>query len=237
MGHHGAAAARTTRIRLGTLLTPLAVRQPWKLASETATLDSISGGRAILSAGLGAVNTGFAEFGLPTDRKIRAERLDECLDILSGLWQTKGFSYSGKHYRLTEQTFIAAPRPVRKRDGNAHIPIWMVGAWNRPKSMRRVLRCDGILPNVFDAEGNHRAVTAEDVKEIRNWLKENIPEGRLFDIIVEGSTQGQDRSAQQKTIGPFEAAGASWWIEVMWQAENTAALLERIRQGPPAQKT
>jgi len=58
-----AAAMRTKRIRLGTLLTPVSRRRPWKLAGETATLDHLSGGRVILSVGLGALDTGFEQFG------------------------------------------------------------------------------------------------------------------------------------------------------------------------------
>jgi alkanesulfonate monooxygenase SsuD/methylene tetrahydromethanopterin reductase-like flavin-dependent oxidoreductase (luciferase family) len=78
---------RTERIRLGTMITPLSRMQPWKLASETATLDNLSNGRVILSMGLGAIDTGFKEFGQVTDRKTRAELLDEGLDILTGLWR------------------------------------------------------------------------------------------------------------------------------------------------------
>src|SRR5436190_23210289 len=54
-----AAAMRTRRIRLGTMITPLSRMRPWKLASETATLDRLSNGRVILAVGLGAVETGF----------------------------------------------------------------------------------------------------------------------------------------------------------------------------------
>src|SRR3970040_424415 len=91
-----AAAMRTKRIRLGTMLTPLSRMRPWKLASETATLDNLSGGRVILAVGLGAVDTGFGAFGEVTDRKSRAELLDEGLDILTGLWRGQPFSYQGK---------------------------------------------------------------------------------------------------------------------------------------------
>src|SRR6266568_1082664 len=66
-----AAAMRTERIRLGTDLTPLSRMRPWKLASETATLDQLSNGRVILAVGLGAVDTGFDAFGEVTDRKTR----------------------------------------------------------------------------------------------------------------------------------------------------------------------
>src|SRR5512139_731743 len=82
-----AAAMRTQRIRLGTLLSPLSRMRPWKLASETAALDNLSGGRVILSVGLGALDTGFEAFGEETERRKHAELLDEGLDILTGLWR------------------------------------------------------------------------------------------------------------------------------------------------------
>src|SRR6478672_1770447 len=57
-----AAAMRTERIRLGTMITPLSRMRPWKLASETATLDRLSNGRVILAVGLGAIDSGFVNF-------------------------------------------------------------------------------------------------------------------------------------------------------------------------------
>jgi alkanesulfonate monooxygenase SsuD/methylene tetrahydromethanopterin reductase-like flavin-dependent oxidoreductase (luciferase family) len=137
-----AAAMRTQRIRLGTDLTPLSRMRPWKLASETVTLDQLSGGRVILSVGLGATDTGFEAFGEVTDRRVRAELLDEGLDILNGLWAGQPFSYEGKHYQIKPTSFPPPPPPVQQ----PRIPISAVGAWPREKSMRRVLRCDGIMP-------------------------------------------------------------------------------------------
>jgi alkanesulfonate monooxygenase SsuD/methylene tetrahydromethanopterin reductase-like flavin-dependent oxidoreductase (luciferase family) len=78
-----AIAAQTRSIRIGALLTPLSRRRPWTVASQTATLDHLSRGRLVLVVGLGAVDTGFANAGEETDRRLRAERLDEGLDILN----------------------------------------------------------------------------------------------------------------------------------------------------------
>src|SRR5919109_1879602 len=116
-----AAAMRTERIRLGTLLTPVSRMRPWKLASETATLDNLSNGRVILSVGLGAVDTGFIQFGEETDRKTRAELLDEGLDIVTGLWRGQPFTYEGKHYHVKECDFYPPPPPAQK----PRIPIWV----------------------------------------------------------------------------------------------------------------
>ena len=153
---------QTERIHLGTMLTPLSRMRPWKLASETATLDRLSNGRVILSVGLGAVDTGFEAFGEVTDRKTRAELLDEGLDILTGLWRGQPFSYNGGHYQIKETSFYPPPPPVQQ----PRIPIWVVGAWPRMKSMRRALRYDGLLPNVLGDEGQPRETTPDDIRDI-----------------------------------------------------------------------
>ena len=54
----------------------------------------------------------FSVFGEPTDAKIRAEMLEESLDIIVGLWSGEPFSYDGKHYHLNEVTFL--PKPIQK---------------------------------------------------------------------------------------------------------------------------
>ena len=109
-----AAAMVTRQIRLGTMLTPLPVLSPVENASETATLDNLSAGRVILSVGLGAPETGFGNFGLPTDRKIRAERLDEGLDVLTGLWHGQPFHYEGKHFQFKSNRFHDSARTSAK---------------------------------------------------------------------------------------------------------------------------
>ncbi len=225
-----AAAMQTERIRLGTLLSPLSRMRPWKLASETATLDNLSNGRIILSVGLGAPETGWAAFGEETDRKTRAELLDEGLDILTGLWQGQPFRYDGKHYHLTPSDFMPPPPPVQQ----PRIPIWVVGAWPRPKSLARALRYDGLLPNVLDEKGEHRPVTPEDIAAMHAYVQEHRPPSDTpYDIIVEGETPGHDPAQAAEAVRPWETAGATWWIEAMWQAESPAAVPQRLRQGPP----
>src|SRR5688572_25412678 len=103
-----AMAMVTERVKLGTMLTPISRRRPWTLAQQTATLDVLSGGRVILPVGLGAPDSGFANFGEETDRKTRAELLDEGLDILTGLWTGQPFTHEGKHFHVTETTFTPA---------------------------------------------------------------------------------------------------------------------------------
>jgi alkanesulfonate monooxygenase SsuD/methylene tetrahydromethanopterin reductase-like flavin-dependent oxidoreductase (luciferase family) len=228
-----AAAMVTGRIRLGTMITPVSRMRPWKLASETATLDNLSGGRVILSVGLGATDTGFAAFGEATDRKTRAELLDEGLAILTGLWRGQPFSYDGRHYQVRPTEFMIPPPPVQQ----PRIPIWVVGAWNRPKSMARVLRYDGILPNAMTPEGDHRPLTTDDVRQIRDFVAANRAESGLFDIVVEGETPGNEPERAGELVREWAEAGATWWIEAMWgspdKPSNPGAMRQRVEQGPP----
>jgi len=228
-----AAAMQTERIHLGTMLTPLSRMRPWKLASETATLDRLSNGRVILSVGLGAVDTGFEAFGEVTDRKTRAELLDEGLDILTGLWRGQPFSYNGRHYQIKETSFYPPPPPVQQ----PRIPIWVVGAWPRMKSMGRALRYDGLLPNVLGDDGQIRETTPDDIRDIISFMEANRSQSTWFDIVVEGTTPGEDRAKAASIVREWAKAGATWWIEAMWQTldqtDGSEAVRKRVRQGPP----
>lgn len=228
-----AAAMRTERIKLGTMITPVSRMRPWELASKTVTLEHLSNGRVILAVGLGAIDTGFAEFGEETDRKTRAELLDEGLDIITGLWHGQPFNYNGKHYHVKETNFYPLPSPVQQ----PRIPIWVVGAWPKQKSMQRVLRYDGLLPNVMSDAGQHREMTPDDVRAMHEYVVANRSDKTPFDIVVEGKTPGENHDRAAEIARGWAEAGATWWIEALWgdpdQPIDYAAILRRIQQGPP----
>jgi len=106
-------AMRTSRIRLGTMVTPLPRRRPWKLARETASLDQLSGGRLTLGAGTGLFEQEFGDLGEESDPKARGDMLDEALEVLTGLWSGKPFSHEGRHYRLRDAHFLPPPSNSR----------------------------------------------------------------------------------------------------------------------------
>ena len=226
-----AMAMETSRVRLGAMLTPPARRRPWKLAREAASLDHLSGGRLVLPVGLGALDDGgFAKVGEPTDRKVRAGKLDESLEILTGLWSGEPFSFEGEHYGLEEMTF--RPPPVQR----PRVPIWPVGAWPSRKSMNRALLYDGLLAaktggSAYDESG----LTPEDVRAMRAYVEENRPQGvKPFDIVCEGETPGDDPERAASVVRPLAEAGATWWIEAPWSPPNEPDdLRRRIAQGPP----
>src|SRR5262249_22016263 len=99
-----AVALNTTRIRIGTLATPLARERPWLAARRIANLDQASSGRVICVAGLGFREADFTAFGEEGDAKIRAQKLDEGLMVLAGLLTEERFSFAGEHYTVDQAT-------------------------------------------------------------------------------------------------------------------------------------
>jgi len=206
-----AIAVKTERVRIGALITPISRRRPWKLARETMTVDRLSRGRLIVPVGLGALDdAGFAGVGEATDRRTRAELLDEGLAILTGLWSGQPFHFDGQHYHVAEMTF--QPTPVQQ----PRIPIWVVGAWPRERSMARALRYDGLLPNKLNADGTQGTVTPADIRAMADYAAAHRTDATPFDIISEGETPGDDATAARAIVAPFAEAGATWWMEAHW---------------------
>ena len=106
----------TTRIRLGTLVTPVTFRLPGPLAIQVAQADAMSGGRVELGLGAGWYDREHAAYGMPfPPTKDRFEMLEEQLAIVDGLWTTPAgetFTFAGKHYHFDESP--ALPKPVQR---------------------------------------------------------------------------------------------------------------------------
>ena len=227
-----AMAMCTERVRIGPMVTPPTRRRPWKLARETVSLDQLSHGRFVLPLGLGWVGDGaFSKVSEELDRKKRAKMLDESLDILTGLWSGQPFSYDGEHYHIQEMTFL--PPPVQ----SPRIPIWVVGAWPRKKSMQRVLRYDGVIPAKMNDDGSFAEMIPADIQEMRAYINEHRIETTPFDIVMEGETPGEDHEKAASIVQPFVEAGVTWWLEAVWGTPETQGGVEgmraRIKQGPP----
>ena len=105
-------ARDTTRIRLGTLVSPVTFRIPGSLAKVVATADEMSGGRIELGMGAGWNEQEHHELGIPfPPLGERYDRLEEALAIIHGLWtEPDGWSYEGKHWQVRNARF--RPRPA-----------------------------------------------------------------------------------------------------------------------------
>jgi len=216
-----AIAANTKRIHIGTAVTPLARRRPWVLARQSASLDHLSGGRLILGVGLGnPPDAEFERFGESSDSKIRAEKLDEGLDILVGLWSGKAFSYQGRHYQIQETVFLPPPKQLPR------IPIWVGGFWPNKSPFLRAARWDGVIPAKMGS-----SVTPKDLRDILAIIKNQRTSKAPFDaaIIHRGT-----KTSNAKKIQPYVEAGLTWWLESMYRWCNSPRdMRAHIRKGPP----
>jgi hypothetical protein len=103
--------------------------------------------------------------------------------------------------------------------------------------MQRVLRYDGLLPNVMDDNGQFRETQPQDIQTMKAFVEENRVETTPFDIISEGETPGDDPGKAATIVHEWAEAGATWWIESRWKVprneEGLKAVHKRIMQGPP----
>ncbi|GAB2809681.1 LLM class flavin-dependent oxidoreductase [Streptomyces daliensis] len=231
-----AAALATSRIRLGTLVTPVARRRPQQLARQVATLDVLSGGRVTFGAGLGGpVEDEYASFGDTTDPKALAGRLDEGLDLLARYWSGEPVNHEGPHYQARDVTLLPAtaqrPRP----------PVWVAGFWPNRPPMRRAARWDGAVPLFADAKHGHVPPVGQ-VRELVAYVREQGERradgsGTPFDIVLGGATPGDDPARTRDLVGPLAEAGATWWDERQFQTgealDRLTPVLRRVEQGPP----
>ena len=219
-------AMTTEHLRLGTTVTPLARRRPWKLARETVTLDHLSSGRLTLTVGVGDPDQAdFGTFGEPTDPKIRAAMLDEGLEILNGLWSGKPFSFSGTHYQVKKCTFL--PPPLQQ----PRIPLWVGGFWPHPRPFRRAARWDGAFPLNLDGPFTP---SPQILRQIGAYILQHRTNPAPFDLVIMGSTPGNDPKAARKKLASYADTGLTWWLETLFRWRNSAdAMRQRIRQGPP----
>jgi alkanesulfonate monooxygenase SsuD/methylene tetrahydromethanopterin reductase-like flavin-dependent oxidoreductase (luciferase family) len=239
----GAAAMATERIRLGTLLTPASRWRPWDLASAVGTVDRLSGGRAVMTVGLGALTGGWTAFEADEGRRARAEKLDECLAIYDGLMRGQPFRYEGKHYSALPTDHLVPDPPAQR----PRPPVWVVGARVAGRaaqpSLARAARWDGLLPAIFDQPSTGRDLSGPDelasvVTEVRELRAAAGLAGAPYDVIIEADSTGEFVQLDPPAPEAWAAAGATWWIESWWTIERgpegLAEVRRRIEAGPPS---
>jgi alkanesulfonate monooxygenase SsuD/methylene tetrahydromethanopterin reductase-like flavin-dependent oxidoreductase (luciferase family) len=111
------AAARTSRLRIGTAVSLAALYHPLRLAEEVALLDMLSGGRVNWGAGRGFAHSEFNAFGVPPEHS--AERFREAVEIVLKAWTEKLLSFQGSHFSFDGIEVL--PKPLQQ----PHPPVWM----------------------------------------------------------------------------------------------------------------
>jgi alkanesulfonate monooxygenase SsuD/methylene tetrahydromethanopterin reductase-like flavin-dependent oxidoreductase (luciferase family) len=199
-------AASTSRIKIGTMITPVPRRRPWQLAKETTTLDRLSNGRLILGVGIGSPTYGdFGILGEPTDPRVRAELLDEGLDVMAGLWSGERFSYQGQHFKLDPVRF--SPAPVQR----PRIPVWVGGVLPAARPIARATRWDGMVPIRYNDQGLV-APSAQDMADVGAAAVKARGTADGFDLVVWSDVAAKPAEVPAMAE-PYVANGVTWWIE------------------------
>ncbi len=221
-----AMADATKTVRLGTMVTPIARRRPWKLARETVTLDHLSNGRLILGVGVGEtkIDTSFTCFNEETQLHQRAMMVDEALEVLARFWSGRKVTHNGRFYHVRGAQLL--PRPIQK----PRIPIWIGGIWPIKTVMARALRWDGACLYKLPPDEDF---TPQDVHEINRLAHAKRRGKSSFDIVV-GHAAWQarkDPGRERDYIASLAEAGATWWS--MYIPPDTEKKMRRlIDQGP-----
>jgi alkanesulfonate monooxygenase SsuD/methylene tetrahydromethanopterin reductase-like flavin-dependent oxidoreductase (luciferase family) len=228
-----AIALRTSAIRLGTLVTPLPRRRPWKVARETVSLDHLSAGRLIFGVGSGSGYFDFEALGEASDAKTLAALLDEGLEVLAGLWSGEPYRHEGLAYHIKEAQFL--PRPVQF----PRIPIWVATMWPAKAPLRRAARWDGIVPIGRDLSLMEMLTAAQMHEIIRSVASQpgyTIP----YEVVHSGITGGTDPAHDREVVAAYKQVGVTWWVEKIqperwgsWTDWPLEAMRTRVRQGPP----
>lgn len=219
IGGLAAAAAVTTRLRVGALVYANDYRHPLLLAREAATLDYLSGGRVEFGIGAGWNVPDYRRLGMPYERPgLRIDRMVESLAIIKRLLAGERVTHHGTHYRLDRARLD--PRPVQ-----AHIPIVIGGGG--PRMLRIAAReadIVGLLPQ-FNARGRpifsqaSERETARKVEIIREAAgsREAFERLELNVLVADGgiigrSSPGGSALALVKSVGPLAIGGTPYLL-------------------------
>ncbi|MDT3445853.1 LLM class flavin-dependent oxidoreductase [Pseudofrankia sp. BMG5.37] len=221
-------ALATERIRFGPLVTAAARRHPGTLARQTTSLDRLSGGRLVFGAGLGfTLEAEFGTWGGPVEPRTVAQRLDESLAVLAGLWTGERVDFHGTHVTAADVTF--QPTPLQR----PRPPVWIGCNWPARRPLRRAARWDGVAPMMVDPRDGSWNPTPAAVTEVISAVREQRASTDPFDVVINGRTPEQ-RAAARAVVEPIEAAGATWWLEGFRPEPGSYDLaLRRIEAGPP----
>jgi probable F420-dependent oxidoreductase len=183
-------AARTSRIRLGTSVIVLGMRNPFVVAKQAATLDLLSNGRFTIGLGAGYSEPEFRNVGASDVWHTRGKRLDEAIRLFRHLWSGAAGPFDGQFYRYDEGYF-GPPPPQGER-----LPILIGGgsdaALRRAATLGDIWQSTGLKPEEF-------GVRAEKVRL--------LAEGRRVEVGARTSLIGDPDQVLAK-VTAFQKAGA-----------------------------
>jgi alkanesulfonate monooxygenase SsuD/methylene tetrahydromethanopterin reductase-like flavin-dependent oxidoreductase (luciferase family) len=214
-----AVAVATDRLRLGPLVTPLARRRPWDVARQAATLDRLSGGRAVLGVGLGGDGRReLSAFGEERDARTRAALLDEALEVVTALWTGELVTHTGPGWTLDRAQVLPTPAQAPR------MPIWAACVWPNRAPLRRAARLDGVFPVSHDGP-----LSGEDVRAMLAVVAEHrTPGAGAFDVVLTSRER-----PEPEQLAELEQAGVTWWLQGFGDRPALDEVQAAAGSGPP----
>ena len=208
-------ARETSRISVGTLVSPVTFRQPGNLAKMAATVAEMADGRLEIGLGAGWNDVEHRQYGLPfPDTRERFEMLEEQLAILHGLWtEPDGWSYEGRHWQVADALFYPKPTAL---PGRRH-PNILIGGDGGPWMARLVAQyadefnlTGGSLDRIGPAYGRVRAACTDAGRDA----------GAMTYSLMTGVLVGRDEAEIERRVadllvsfGQGSAADTQEWLE------------------------
>lgn len=212
-----AVAAVTSRVELGTLVTPIGFRNPAVLAKMIATLDQISGGRVIPGLGAGWFEQEFSGHGLPfPPLPQRLQQLEEAIEIMRAMWTDPQVTFKGKHFQTND--VFCEPKPARK-------PPILIGGGGEKVLLRIVAKHADIWNNLavhLEQIGDKAAVLKRHCEDVgRNPAEIRISQQTMVVIGSDDADAQAKRQKAQAIYGGHLGSGISG---------TPAQCIERIQQ-------
>ena len=194
------AAARSTRLKLGTSVMVSNMSSPFALAKALAGVDQLSGGRLIWGVGLGHATEAYPVHGIPTEGKVK--RFEEGVRLVKRLWTEDSVTYRGRFWQLDDISL--GMKPLQK----PHPPIWF-GSFSPPGHRRAARMADGWM----GAGSTPTETFQEHVKLVRQYLEEEGRDPATFPLSkrVFVGVDKDRKSASEKVVaqlGCIYATGA-----------------------------
>jgi probable F420-dependent oxidoreductase len=227
-------AARTSQVRLGTAITPMAVRPPALLAKQIATIDNLSGGRIDVGVGAGWAPGSFrllnSEFGTAASR---ARRLREGITLMTRLWTEEVVDFDGEFYEA--QAAVVGPKPVQR----PYPPVWLGGFRDSLLKLAGEL-ADGWIPwhrspAVFkECLGTVRMYAASAGRDPSAIVPATVclvvPD-KLRDAALDlgqGKPPNITVSTADEAVAAYEAAGAELFVAFLYPAEDARRTVREL---------
>ncbi|MEM0217138.1 MAG: LLM class flavin-dependent oxidoreductase [Candidatus Nezhaarchaeales archaeon] len=214
-------SAKTSRIRLGTAVTPIPFRQPGMLAKMVSTLDVLSNGRVILGVGLGWYVPEFEAYSIWNPNDVRFEKTVEALNLIIKLWIEEKVNFEGKYYKAKDAVLL--PKPVQK----PHPPLWFGGIGKKMLKLAAELGygfiCIGPrwLPTHVTSEDYGKMV--EGIKKIRETIKKTGD--YTFACII---TPPEDMREFLKEVEEYKKAGMNYLVIGIVRIKEGLSVVKRV---------